>query len=117
MGLPEAFLMALRIVSLEDKLAALELVLDRARTGYRPPGSDAQRHYEALKALGSDLRARIEFPRSNALGELTRALERMIESKVRHYDDIRMIHVANVLINKWPTVSQALERFGEESAE
>lgn len=109
--------MALLVVSLEDKLAAIEREINESRRNDRPPGSAAQRHHEALKALAIDVRARMDFPRSNALGELTRAVQRMIESKTRHYDDVRMIHVANVLINKWPFVSQALERFGEESAE
>jgi HAMP domain-containing protein len=109
--------MSLRVVPLEEKLAVLVSEIEAWRRANRSPGSDAQHRYEVLKAIAADVRARIELPRSNALGELERAITRMIESKEQHYDQTRMLHVANVLINKWHTVSQALEQFGEESNE
>lgn len=111
--------MALRLVSLEDKIKALDTEIVEARRVDRPPGSAAQHHYEALKSLAADVRARMDFPRSNALGELERAIARMIKSKTvpLGYDRNMMSEVANVLVNKWPAVSQALEMFGEQSCE
>jgi hypothetical protein len=110
--------MALRIVSLEQKLVAVEMEVAEARHGRRDPGSPAQAHYEALKSIAKDLQARMELPRSNALGELERAIERLIRSKTGlGYDEGHMNAVAQVVVNKWPTISMALERFGEESCE
>lgn len=112
--------MSLRTFTLEEKIAAIEMAIVEARGGRRSPGSAEQRHYEVLKSIAADLRARLELPRSNALGELERALIRMKEAPrtvVNEYDQTRMVEVTKIVISKWPYVSQALERFGEESAE
>lgn len=80
----------------------------------------AQRQSEtvqALKGIAADLRARLDLPRSNALGELEREMQKLADSKtIGGYPPGRMIAVAHVIIRKWPTVRQALEQFGEESA-
>lgn len=113
--------MSLRLVSLDDKIAAIACEIDRARRADRPPGSAAQRHYDALKAVCADLRGRQDTIRSQTLGELGRLLQKMKDEprimEGRHYDHNRMIAVANLVVGRWPTISQALEQFGEESAE
>lgn len=112
--------MTLRIISLEEKLAAVMFAADEARRQFRPPGSMAQRRYETLKAVAADLRQRQELPRNQTLGELTRRLQIMKDaprSEVGHYDNGQLVGVANFVISRWPTISQALELFGEESAE
>jgi hypothetical protein len=113
--------LSLRVVSLEDKIAAMGEAIDRARRADRPPGSVSQLHYDALKAVCADLRGRQELPRSQTLGELGRLLLRMKDGprvqEGRHYEPNRMIAVANFVAGRWPTISQALELFGEESAE
>lgn len=111
--------MALRVVSLEEKIQALRKAIDIARMAPRPPGSEAQRHYETLKAVSADLRGRLEMPRSNTLGELARLLQRAKDAPRdgQFFNSGKMIAVANFVVGRWATISQALERFGEESAE
>ena len=111
--------MTLRVFTIDDKIAALHLELDEARRLERPSGSAAQRHYEVLKAIGADFRARQGLPRNGALCELTAEIERVKKTGGREggYDHGRLVALANLLISKWPLVSQALERFAEEHAE
>jgi len=105
-------------ISLDDKLAVTETLIrafrDRARNG----DQNSILIYESLKSIAADLHARQAFPTSNALGELRRKIERVQASKTAlGYDEGRLTDLANHVINKWPFISQALERFGEESAE
>lgn len=112
--------MALQTYTLEDKIAALAIEISEARKFRREPGSAMQRHYEILKAISADLRAREELPRNNTLGAMTREMERLLISKVdgaSGYPVARMQDLAQLVIGRWPTISQALELFGEESAE
>ena len=112
--------MTLRIIPLEEKLAAVMSAADDARRQFRPPGSMAQKRYEILKAVAADLRQRQELPRNQTLGELTRRLQIMKDAprtEAGHYDHGQLVGVANFVISRWSTISQALERFGEESAE
>lgn len=109
--------MTLHVITIEEKLAVVEKAIsDLRRKARQDPVHRA--NSEILKAIAADLRARIEFPRSNALGELTRALTLAKAKKTDlGYDHNSLVYVANVVIHKWPTISQALEQFGEESAE
>jgi predicted esterase len=110
--------MTLNLFSIEDKIAVIEAEIAEARQFRREPGSPMQRHYQILKAIAADLRARAEHPRSNALGALERELTRLRSSKTAlGYDQGRIIELATLVVSKWPTISQALERYGEESAE
>ena len=111
--------MTLRVFSIEDKIDVLHIELEEARHFARRSGSTAQRHYEVLKAIGADLRARQSFPRNGALCELTAEIERVKKTGGREggYYHGRLVALANLLISKWPMVSQALERFAEEHAE
>lgn len=113
--------MSLHLFSVAEKLAAMEIEIMESRGRNRAPGSANQRHHEILKAISSDLRARQQLPRNNALGALERELESMKRQKCHGVDfgyDMRsMARVTSVLISKWPVISQALEAFGEVSAE
>lgn len=111
--------MSLGVFTIDDKIAALEIEIKEARQGRRDPGSALHRHYKILQAIASDLRARQQLPRSQALGALSREIELMKSTAgpTGHYQDVRAIALANVVIGKWPIISQALEQFGEESAE
>lgn len=110
--------MTLHVFTLEEKTAIIHALIVEARNQKGAWGSESYRRYEILKAIGADLRARQEMPRSLALGELHRALQRVKQSKTPlGYDPNALISAAQMLINKWPFVSQALEHFGEESAE
>lgn len=111
--------MALKLFTIEEKLAAVRAEIVAQRSVARPPGSAAQRHYDILKSIAADLQGRLELPRNNALGDLSRSMERMVQSKTElgYYDVERMAQVATVVISKWPIITQALENFGEVSAE
>lgn len=106
--------MALRMFSLEQKIETLDFVIDFFR-------GDVGRHAvatETIKSIVSDLRGRQALPRSQTLGELERALFWLQRSKTAlGYDEGKMIAVANIIVNKWPTIRQALEQFGEEPPE
>ncbi len=110
--------MSLHTSSLAKQIAAIEKVIVSLRaSGARSSAEDSD-VFEAVKAIAADLRARQNLPNSNALTELERVLFRMRTSKTAlGYDDGKMIAVANVVVHNWPTIRQALERFGEESAE
>lgn len=111
--------MALEAFTLDEKIAAVDIEITEARKFRRDPGSAMQRHYQILKSVNSDLRARQELPRSNALGALQREIDRLIVTKdpTSGYHHGRLLELANVVISKWPTIMQSLESFGEESAE
>lgn len=111
--------MSLDVFSIDDKIAALELEIAEARKFRREPSSPMQRHFKILKAIAADLRARQQLPRSNALGALERELVRLKASRDARgsYDAGRAAEMANIVVSRWPTISQALEMFGEESAE
>lgn len=98
----------------ERKKIALAEVTDamRANRGRHDPT------YLALKAVMADLHGRMELPRSNTLGELERSLARLEASRVgQSYDSGQLQALAQTLMKHWPTVRQALEQFGEVSAE
>lgn len=110
--------MTVGIYSLDQKLSAMDIEIKEARVGRRDPGSALQHQYEVLKSIAADLRARQQCPRSNTLGQLERQIELVRKSGTAlGYDQMRLMELANLIINRWPTVSQALEIFGEESCE
>ncbi len=111
--------MGLHLFTIEEKLAIIRAEIVQHRSVPRRPGSAEQRQHEILKSIAADLQARLELPRNNALGDLNRAMERMVQSKTAlgYYDVEKMAQVANVVISKWPIIVQALEQFGEVSAE
>jgi hypothetical protein len=105
--------MSLHVFSLEQKLEVVERLIITTRNRH-----GADQTYEILKAIGADLRASLDLPKSNTLGELDRALYRVKTSKTAlGYDEGKMVAVANVVIHKWPHIRMALEQFGDESAE
>lgn len=111
--------MSVGIFSIEDKLEALDMEIAERRTARRQPGSAMHRQYEILKSVAADLRARQELPRNNALGAMERELVRLKSTVTPEgfYDPNRSRELVNIVVSKWPTISQALEQFGEETAE
>jgi hypothetical protein len=103
----------MRVMSREDQLRIVEEIITHLKFQDRQGET-----VTALKTIAGELRARMELPRSNALGELERAMRRLQETKTSlGYDQRQLAAVANVIVSKWPTVRLALENFGEESAE
>src|ERR1700743_2457015 len=105
------------MISLDDKIAALEAEILKARLGRREPGSPLQRQYEFLKSIAAEHRARQPLPRSNTLGSIERELELLQKSRTAlGYEQGRAMELVNVVVKKWPVTRQALEQFGEGSA-
>ncbi len=113
--------MSAPVFSIEDKINALDMEIKEMRDDARRagPGTALHRQYEVLKAVTADLRARQQLPRNNALGALEREIIRMKAARLASgaYQPNHAMEMANVVVSKWPVISQALERFGEESAE
>lgn len=98
----------------EEKLRAISSLLDDLRISKGRSDPD----YIALKSIASDIKSLIELPRSNPLGEIERALQRTHASKTAlGYDTGQLSSVAYTVMKHWPIVRQALEHFGEVSAE
>ena len=105
-------------ISLSDKIKVVDLLIADARRAARDGDESASERWRALKSVAADLEARRGYPRSNALGELERILDRVQRSKTPlGYDQNQLADLARHVISKWPFISQALERFGEEGAE
>ena len=105
------------MISLDDKIRVIDRVIAEARRDAKVDDAIAER-LPALKSIAADLEARREYPRSHALGELERILDRVLRSKTANgYDENQLNNLARHIINRWPFISQALEQFGEESAE
>lgn len=110
--------MGFRMHTLEQKLALVERLIVDSREEARSGSADAVETNSILKDLATEFRARLELPRNQALGAMERALYQVVRSKTSlGYDEGKMIAVANVVLHKWPTIRQALEQYGEESAE
>ncbi len=113
--------MSVGIFTIDDKIAAVDMEIKEIREEARqqPEGAPLRRHHEILKAICADLRARQDLPRNNALGDLGRQLERMKRLKPigGQYDQGLLNELALTVVSKWPVISQALEQFGEETAE
>lgn len=110
----EAVSLKIDLISNEEKLRAIGDLLDdiRKQTGRDDPS------YLAMKAVARDLKSRLELPRSNTLGEIERALERTSRSRTAlGYDEGQLQQVAYTVMKHWPVIRQALEHFGEVSAE
>lgn len=108
--------MSLHTFSLDEKLEVIEMLI----RAHRVHNGVSAHTSNVLKAIALDIRARQEFPRNVALGELERTLRWMKDTrdlKVQGYEPGKMAAVASIVINRWPLIQQALERYGEETAE
>lgn len=95
----------------EEKLEAVERMIEQLRLA----GARGTIDIEILKAIAKDIRARMSESPSAAALELERRLYAIAESKTAlGYDERRMRAAAEELMNRWPVVQQALERFGAE---
>jgi hypothetical protein len=105
-------------VPLDVKLGVVHRLIREWRGRARSGGPEDAEIYDALKSIFADLQGRQQSTRSNALGELGRILDRVLRSKTgTNYDENQLQDLARHVINKWPTISQALEVYGEEGAE
>jgi hypothetical protein len=112
--------MSLHLFTIEEKIKAVDIEIAEFRNRPRPPGSANARHWQVLKSIAQDLRAQQQLPRNQVLGELERSLERVKIDRPEesgHYDANRIRGFFNLFVARWPIVRQALEHYGELSAE
>lgn len=97
--------------STDEKLEVVEALIEQLRMS----GPRRTTDLEILKAIAKDIRARMAESPSAAALELERRIYAIAESKTAlGYDERRMRAAAEELINRWPVVQQALERFGAD---
>lgn len=111
--------MSLHLFTIDEKIEAVEAEIERARQFRKEQGTEMRRHYDVLKAVARDLKARQVYPRSNTLGSLQRQVANAVKGKVQNggYREGHLVEIGHTVMGRWPTISQALEQFGEESAE
>lgn len=100
-------------VGTAEALAEVEKLIEYYRgQGARDPAHPANRTYATLKAIASDLRARLPAAPGEAQRELQRALDDLERSKDgASFSDGCAQNVAMQIRSRWPVVRQALERF------
>lgn len=100
--------------SVQEQIETVEALIEAFRQTARAPADD--RRLAALKAIATDLRGRLGAAPSVALHELERRMV-AVRRNPRGSGSGRVnaqIGVAEELVCRWPTVKQALERFGAE---
>jgi hypothetical protein len=98
----------------EEKLAEVERQIEALRR--LAATEDNYRQIRIVRSIAADLRGRLGGAPSIALAELERRIVFAHRSKTRlGYDRGALVGIAEELIGRWPTVKQALERFGGES--
>ena len=104
--------MSLKLFSVYEKLAVVEALIRDLNDGLE---SSDTRRIGVLKAIASDLRGRIETAPSAVLVDLEGRITAALRSKtVIGYSAHTLRGVGEGLIVRWPTVRQALEKFGED---
>lgn len=103
--------------TLDEKIALVEGLIEASRADVRVFGdSMASRRFALLKSIATDLRGRRGIAASRALYELER---RIADAKRKKgpggYKPGDVQGLAEELIGRWPTVKQALEKFGAEA--
>lgn len=96
--------MTIHTISVEDQIAAIDRLLVDHRGHPRN---------EALKAIASDLRARLDRRQATAaLTELQKRIQNVKASKASlGYSQGTLIALGQELVGRWPVVQLALERF------
>jgi hypothetical protein len=98
--------------SLDDKISAIELLIEDLRWARGEDGVPEHRTYWALKAVAEDLRARQRHTRVKAMDDLETALRAANASKSSNgYEMAKLRFVAETFIGHAAVVRQAMEQF------
>ena len=105
-------------MTLEDKIAAVERLLDDFRDWRNAPEAVEHQTWLALKEIAKDLRGRAPEAPGEALQALQRRIADAAATKTGNggigFDPGALAGIGQEVIGRWPTVRQALERFGAE---
>ena len=105
--------MTLRLFTTAEKLDLVEQMIGTLRVSAQTDADIERIHI--LKAIASDLRGRMTQAPSAALYQLERRLASVARSRTRlGHSQGALIGVAEELMGRWPTVKQALEKFGAD---
>lgn len=105
------------VLPLEEQLVAIDGLLKKYGPRARRNPDDAN-VCAVLKAVHANIKARLECPRSLPLGELERALKQALRSKTGiGYEQRDLAAIAHAVIQRWPHIREALEFYGERTAE
>lgn len=97
------------MITLQDKLAAVERLIEDLRWAREKPDALERETFLALKEIAKDIRARMDGVPQAAVFEL----ESRVNAIRNHGSSTpRMHQLAAEFISRWPVIKQALERFG-----
>lgn len=100
------------IITTQQKLVTVERLIEDFRWA-RPEEQELENEtYNVLKALAKDLRGRLDRTPSTTEHEIERRIVTVQKygSRTDHLNAL-----AHEVMKRWPTVKQALERFGSET--
>lgn len=103
----------MKIISLRDKLAAIERCIEDFREARNHPETLEHETLVALKAIALDLRARLDTAPSVTEVEVERRI-RAVLACPQHLSEssARAWALVHEITTRWPTIKQALEKFG-----
>jgi hypothetical protein len=105
--------MSLRLFTTIEKLGLIEALIQDFRYGAQNPSSENR--LAVLKSIASDLRGRLEGAPSVALVDLEARVVAAVRSKTASgYSSHTLRGAGEGLMARWPTIKQALEKFGED---
>lgn len=110
--------MTLRTFTIEEKLEIVERMIEVGRLHRSAPGTEAYQQVEILKAIASDLRARLEHVPSATLVDLERRIVAVARTKgPTGYQPHALHELGTGVTVRWPVIRAALELFGAKMEE
>lgn len=100
----------------DEKLGAVERLVEKWRPHRSQPNSDEGIEYLALKAVAADLRARRDEKIQDGTRKLQEAIDRVEASRVQpgyDYGIGQLRALAELTIGLWPLIRQSLQAYAE----
>ena len=102
--------MTLRLITTAEKLSEVESLIEHHVLNGE--------NVDVLREIAKDLRGRIDHAPSVVLSEFERRMASLLRTKTAlGYEQGKMHGLAQNLIQRWPVVKQALEKFGADLEE